>query len=537
MSVNSKPLVLVADDDTTTIFMLRHILEREGYRVEHVANGLDAVQAATTLLPDLILLDILMPGIDGFDVVRKLREMSVTANIPTIMMTANAREPADVERGLKLGADDYIYKPFAPQELLARAHIKIRSRQLEEKLQQRTRELEVIVGASELLNQHLDKSELLELSPSLLLDLLPGEVVAITLDVHTSTDRSRLMTRNISLTDSEKDALIIGLQQIPIEQGILVWDVQSPIRIGDFPNGIVAELDHGGNIIGRVAIFGMHTTYEPNQSRLFGGIIRQIALALHNAHLYEVELNYANQLETMVAERTAKLESAQKMLLRSEKLASIGHLAASIAHEINNPLMPIRTLLEGIVEELEERHIDYDRMSVEIIQSSIERIRKIVSRLLEFSRDTDTMALFNLNDVLETVVSLNRKFFQHEHIQINTDFQPLPEIFGSKDQLEQVLMNIALNAQAAMPSGGALAVKTYTEGHFVVAEIADTGIGIAPDDMNKIFDPFFSTKPNGTGLGLFVSHGIIEAHNGTIDVKSTVNQGTTFTVKLPYQTT
>ncbi len=536
MSMNRKPLVLIADDDTTTLYMLRHILEREGYRVEHVANGLDAVQAATMLLPDLILLDILMPGMNGFDVLQKLREISVTANIPTIMMTANAREPADVERGLKLGADDYIYKPFAPQELLARAQIKIHSRQLEEKLKQRTRELEVIVGASELLNQHLDKSELLKLSPSLLLDLLPGEVAVISLDVHTAGDRSMLMTRNISLSEQDKYKLIDDLESLSLDQGVYIWNAASAVRIGDFVKGIAAELYHGTNLIGRIAIFGNDAAYEQNQSRLFGGIIRQIALALHNAHLYEVEMNYATQLETMVAERTDKLESAQKMLLRSEKLASIGHLAASIAHEINNPLMPIRTLLEGIVEDMEDRNIDYDRMSVEIIQSSIERIRKIVSRLLEFSRDTDTLALFDLNDVLETVVSLNRKFFQHERIDISTNFQSLPTVFGSKDQLEQVLMNIVLNAQAAMPSGGALMIQTYTEENFVVAEIRDTGIGIAPEAMNKIFDPFFSTKPTGTGLGLFVSHGIIEAHNGTIDVKSAINKGTTFTIKLPYQT-
>jgi signal transduction histidine kinase len=137
--------------------------------------------------------------------------------------------------------------------------------------------------------------------------------------------------------------------------------------------------------------------------------------------------------------------------------------------------------------------------------------------------------------VLENVISLNSKFFQHERIEIIQDFRASSRVNGSKDQLEQVFMNMLLNAQAAMPRGGTVTLKTHEKGDSVVIEITDNGVGIAPDAMSKLFDPFYSTKPNGTGLGLFVCHGIVEAHNGSIDVASKPGRGTTFTIRLPAQ--
>ncbi len=125
------------------------------------------------ILPDLILLDIRMPRLDGFEVLRLLREDEQTANIPTIVITANATAPADVERGLNLGADDYLEKPFAPQELLARARSKIRARQLEDALHRRTQQLEALLHVSEQLNQHLELGDLLDLIVSLTLDCSP----------------------------------------------------------------------------------------------------------------------------------------------------------------------------------------------------------------------------------------------------------------------------------------------------------------------------------------------------------------------------
>ncbi|HLU09784.1 MAG TPA: response regulator [Oceanobacillus sp.] len=530
------PLVLVADDEVNTTIMLQHIFERDGYRVERVTNGVAALDAAKNLLPDLILLDILMPGLNGFEVLRKLREDEETATIPTIMITANAREPADVARGMKLGADDYLYKPFAPQELLARAQSKIKARQLEDALHRRSKELEVLLNASEKLNQYLELSELPDVILDLLLNLLPGDFAAIQrVDEHGETADIRVMP---SENGREREQFLnngIALRILSAKRTLL-WPGDTPI-LPEYQSGLATPLQHGGYIVGVLILASNSIIYEDAHLRLFEGLARQASLALRNAQLYEIQANYALHLEDMVAERTSELESAQKLLIRSEKLASIGHLAASIAHEINNPLMPIRNLLDEIVEDLEQNQVQFDYKAIKIIQESLERIRGIVSRLLEFARDTGPdMQLLDVSTLLEGIITLNRKFFQHARIEVEADLPPLPSIYGSKDQLDQVFMNLALNAQAAMENGGKLVISARAEGEHVVVEFTDTGCGIPPEAIDKIFDPFYSTKPNGTGLGLFVSHGIIQGHHGTIEVRSVENQGTTFTIRLPIHT-
>jgi signal transduction histidine kinase len=525
--------VVIADDDVNTTLMLQQVFERAGFRVHPVYTGTDALQTAISVRPDLILLDITMPGLTGLEVLRHLRENDATSTIPTILMTGDAREPADVARGLNMGADDYVYIPFAPEELIARARSKIRSRRTEEALQNRTRELEVLLGASALMNHHMAKGELLDLAPSLLLDLLPGDFALVALYDDPQWETVRLIARE-SEARYDTRQLARQLLEVPLSGKVIVWSGESTPVLGTFPSGIIAVLQHGENAIGRVVIAGQYPRYEDNHLRLLGGIIRQIALALHNAALYELQRNYATHLEEMVAQRTAELESAQKLLLRTEKLASIGHLAASIAHEINNPLMPIRTLLESIVEDLQDQRIAYDAQSVTLIMESIERIRGITSRLLEFARDSNAeVRLLDINEVLHGVVSLNRKFFEHERIEIREKYEDVPPVHGSKDQLEQVFMNIALNAQAAMSGGGTFTVHTCEKDGMVIIELTDTGIGIPPEVIERIFDPFFSTKPHGTGLGLFVSHGIVQAHSGVITVRSRPNRGSTFTISLP----
>lgn len=527
------PLVLVADDEVNTTVMLQHIFERAGYSVERVTNGVAALEAAKQLLPDLILLDILMPGLNGFEVLRQLREDETTATIPTIMITANAREPADVARGMNLGADDYLYKPFAPQELLARAQSKIRARQLEDALQRRTRELEALLDASEKLNQHLELSELPDLLLQLVQNLLPGDFATLQrLNDHGNIINSRIVNQRHHDGNIEFLSRDI-VDRVRASGRSLLWPGDEPLLPG-FTSGLAIALHHGGHDLGVLVLASNERVFEDSHRRLFEGIARQASLALRNAQLYEIQADYAMHLEDMVAERTAELESAQKLLIRSEKLASIGHLGASIAHEINNPLMPIRNLLDDIVDDLEQHNVNYDRKAIRIIQESLERIRGIVSRLLEFARDTGPdMRLIDVSSVLEGVITLNRKFFQHEQIEVRADLPSLPPIWGSKDQLEQVFMNLALNAQAAMQGGGTLTISARAEGDEVVVTFTDTGCGISEENIDRIFDPFYSTKPNGTGLGLFVSYGIIQGHHGTIEVESKEGRGTTFQVRLP----
>lgn len=527
------PLVLVADDEVHTTLMLERIFEREGYQVECANDGLTALNLAQRLLPDLILLDIQMPGMNGFDVLRGLREKKLTATIPTILITAKAREPSDVAHGLNLGADDYLYKPFDPRELLARAESKMKARQLEEKLQRRTQELQALLRVGEELNQSLAVNDLLELVLYLSMDLLPGNLAAI----YQFNENHQVIAHRVQTSPNGQFVPYDTNQAIQrflqLRRSVL-WPGEAPI-FPEFRSGMVVPIEHGDTLLGMLVLVSQDMEYDENHLRLFKGISRQAALTLRNAQLHEIQANYAEHLQEMVIARTSELQSAQQMLIRSEKLASIGHLAASIAHEINNPLQPIRIHLEHMIEDLQNND-PIDLIAIENIQSSIERITRIVSQLLEFTgkRSAESGVQFlDLRRALEGIINLNRKLFEQSGISLVADLSPLPSIYGNKDQLEQVFMNIILNAQAATEKGGKLEIRARVEGSYIVIQFIDTGCGIPADKINNIFDPFYSTKPNGTGLGLFVSYGIIQNHHGMIEVDSKVNVGTTFTIRLP----
>lgn len=534
MTEKDKPLVLVADDEIHTTLMLQHLFEREGFNVERANNGEEAFQLAKQLQPDLILLDILMPRMNGFQVLEHLRKETLTTNIPVIMITANAREPADVARGLNLGADDYIYKPFAPQELLARSKSKIKARQLEDALTRRTNELQALLQTSDVLNQHLSVSELDVLIPRLLVQLMKADYAAIYRIVDDNITYNYILDEDLSVDASKLYLDANHIENILFKIEPILWQPNEESLIPIFDSGIAIQLRHSESSLGVLLIGRKNIPYDNSDYILFMGIARQAAMALHNATLYELELLHAQTLEERVRQRTAELESAQKLLFRSEKLASIGHLAASIAHEINNPLMPIRTLLDEIIEDFEIQNISYDQRAIEIIRESIERIRGIVSRLLEFARDSSpNMQMLDMSILIQNILKLNQRFFELEGVKTEMSLPSLPPVWGSKDQLEQVFMNLALNAKAAMDKGGILKVSAMATQTHIIITFTDTGCGIPQDKLDKIFDPFYSTKPNGTGLGLFVSYGIIEGHHGTIEVSSQLGAGTEFRISLP----
>lgn len=528
------PLVLIADDQVPTTVMLERVFEYEGYRVKSVYDGDAAIEAAQQLAPDLILLDVMMPGMTGFEVLQQLRNDERTAAIPTILITAMG-ELSDVVHGLNLGADDYLRKPFHPQELLARAESKMKSRELEKNLQRRTQELIALLRVGEALSQHHEVKDLLKFILYLTLDLLKGDVAAIyrLSDANTIADSA--------IVHVTENAVDIGLEPSQVIDFIrhcetpLLWPSEKALLEG-YDTGMATLLQYGDEKHGLLLVARHASGYDENHLQLLNGIGRQATLAIQNASLYQILQDHANDLEDRVAARTRELESAQQMLIRSEKLASVGRLAASIAHEINNPLLPIQINLEHMREDIQHGG-RIEQEDIQRTQESVERISRIVSRLLEFTgkrqKDTTSLQQLNLNAMLENIVSLNRKFFQQEDIALNVDFGNVPHIEGNKDQLEQVFMNLMLNAKAAMDEGGQLNVKTYVKNAEVHIEIRDTGHGIPADMIESIFEPFVSTKEDGTGLGLFISFGIVQNHNGVIEVQSEVGKGTTFTVRLP----
>jgi PAS domain S-box-containing protein len=231
---------------------------------------------------------------------------------------------------------------------------------------------------------------------------------------------------------------------------------------------------------------------------------------------------------------TARIQ-LQEQLQHSEKMASIGLLAAGVAHEVNTPLAGISSYTQLLRQQVEP---DDPRAGIlEKIEKQTFRAAKIITNLLNFARagTSETQGL-DVNQLLQDVLSLVEHQLQHAHIQVRRELAPdLPRIRGNDNRLQQVFFNLVLNARDAMPKGGWLAIQTRARGPEVVIEVRDTGDGIRREDLKRIYDPFFTTKGvgRGTGLGLSVSYGIVREHGGTISVESAPGKGTTFEVALP----
>ena len=244
---------------------------------------------------------------------------------------------------------------------------------------------------------------------------------------------------------------------------------------------------------------------------------------------------WGTTLEKRVADRTEEIKRIHAQLSRSEKLASLGKLAAGVAHEINNPLTGILANSSLLLEDLEPG--DTRKEDLDVIVSETIRCREIVKRLLDFARQTKPQKrMTDINALVENVVLLVRNQASFRNSVIVKDLRPdLPSIFCDNDQLQQVCVNIVLNAAEAMTKGGTLTIRTTLsdDKESLGVIFADTGPGIPEECRDRIFDPFFTTKDHGTGLGLSISYGIIEQHGGSISVESRMGKGSTFTIQLP----
>ena len=246
-------------------------------------------------------------------------------------------------------------------------------------------------------------------------------------------------------------------------------------------------------------------------------------------------LQWGKTLEKRVEERTTELREMQDYLIRSEKLASLGKMAAGIAHEINNPLTSILINTHLMLEKCEKKDPDCENLT--LIADETSRCAQIVKGLLEFARQNPPeKTKSDINELIDRTTQLleNQASFQNVKIIKNLE-AGLPQIQLDKTKIQQVFWNLMLNACAAMPKGGNLTIISRLDDDRKYVEIVfiDTGVGIPRENINKLFDPFFTTKSSGTGLGLAVSYGIIQQHDGKIEVKSEVGQGSVFTVKLP----
>jgi len=477
--------ILIIEDEPDISDYLYDTLAMSGYEVRQAYDGLEGLEKIEQEKPNLVLLDIMMPRLDGLEVCRRIRSNASTRATRIIFITAKGSLEEKLE-GFQAGANDFIVKPFSSSELLARieAHLRI-----------------------DMLARDLELSErryrqLIEHSPDGILLFSP--------DLKLLFVNSRFK----SILPGKFDNIEIGQSINSLSGNSLVF----------------AEI---ATLLEKVRETGLIVT-------------RTFSLAIQKGHTSFLEIRGipseipgARSLMFQVVMRdVTEKHNMEKVISRAEKINSLGILTAGIAHEINNPLAGIANAIHILKRDSTDPK-KRDEI-LELILSNITRISRIIDDLRVFSRqERYEGGNFNLVPVIEETLKLLR--YQRENDQIEILFETnglKPTIEGSKNQFQQMLINLLLNASQAITGIGQIKVElavSESASSSVTIKVIDTGCGIPAEQIDQIFDPFFTTKRNwrGTGLGLAVSFRIVQMLKGTITVASQVDKGTTFTVTLP----
>jgi C4-dicarboxylate-specific signal transduction histidine kinase len=536
------PRILLVDDDPEMIELVTHILEDSDFDVvpqysgEEAWESLLASQGRADVEVDLVLLDVMMTGMDGYELCERIKKHEQLRFTPVLMMTALASVD-DKTLGLGVGADDYITKPFDPRELLARVGAMLRIRRMEQELRQRNRELATLNALNQSVASSLDLNQILANAMQGVSELANVEAGFLVLIDPKSAARvvSQHFSRQAGFDLEASDAPLEIVERV-IERGqpLLINDVPGDPRFSRQPDSAVRSalcvpLIVKDEVVGAVQVVNkLGGPFDRDDLALFLSIAASVAAAIENSWLYSELADFAQELER-----------SQAQLIQAEKMAAVGRLAASIAHEINNPLQAIHnslhlTLRPTLSEEKKARYLA-------MAQEEVERLIDIVRRLLEFYRPSrGRRVLADVNQVVYNVLALTNKRLQHGRVAVQTHLAPdLPMLRIVPDQLAQVFLNIIINAVEAMPQGGQLTVRTQKtqDDKWVRITFADDGPGMDERTKASIFEPFFTTKHTGTGLGLAISYGIIERHGGQIQVESTPGLGSAFAVQLPIVST
>ena len=366
-----------------------------------------------------------------------------------------------------------------------------------------------------------EKRCLLECKMAVGVDEVEIRGVTLPLDPHSSiVGRSIFEKRPIVIPDAKKDSRVNPLLK---EKFNLHSLVAIPLLMKEKALGVIAA-DHVEP--------GKDISKETLESVMV--FAQQAALAIHNAFMVQELKSFSQQMEEKIRKTTADLRRTEAQLIRAEKLAALGQLAAGIAHEIRNPLTSINILIHSLKEGTPDPSSRDEDLRV--IFEEIERINEIVDQFLRFAKPAPPLlGKAEILPVIEETLQLLRPQIEKQGISVRKSFRSLPPLTIDREQMKQVILNLLMNAIQAMPGGGQLRLDGMVSDHdqWIQLTIQDSGIGISREDMNRLFDPFFSTKEAGMGLGLSIAHRIIDLHHGRIEVESRPGNGTLFTIWLP----
>jgi two-component system NtrC family sensor kinase len=552
--------ILIIEDSETQALQLRYLLEEEGWEVIRAATGESALEELDRDLPALILVDYHLPGMRGDEFCRRVRMNLNTRGIPILMLTDSAPDTAE---SLESGADEYISKSASPEILFLR----IRKLLCKTPAQADTlKDQDSAIRATRILT--IDDS-------ATYLEYLSDELRNQGYEAESATNGPEGLTR---LAMQSFDCVLVDLV-MPGMDGIEVCGritasystmESAPAVIvltgsenkGEMNRAFEAGADDFVSKSSDLAVLRariqalMRRRFFQEENRRFAAELKARELETLHAHaelqMAEARVAMAEKLVQAnhdLQDANRKLNETQAQLIHNEKMASLGQLAAGLAHEINNPLafvvnnlFIVESGLDGLSAEMESH----------LLEPSLSKLRKARSRLGEMGEGLDRVKELVLNlrtfsrldagefqtvDVVETIdaVLLLLKHKMGGRIRVEKNCVLERSLYCYAGRLDQVLMNLIANAIDAIVGTGTIFITTSQTPELFLISVRDTGTGIAEAIRSKIFDPFFTTKAvgQGTGLGLAISYGIVQDHGGSIEVQSEEGVGTEFVVKIP----
>ena len=482
--VEEKPVILVVDDNAD---MREYLTSLLGWRFEVVqaGNGRQALEKVERARPDLILTDMMMPEMDGFALLEALRKDPAAQTIPVILLSARAGEESRIE-GIGAGADDYLTKPFSARELVARVEAQLKMARLRRDA----------IEQEAALNRELNRTR-----------QFAWEALEHIPEVFYIFDKEFRFTY-INAAGAEIEARLGK----PL-MGEVLWELLPELV------GTVVESCFRKVMDERVPV-EFEYYYEP----------------LETWFQYRV-YPLPDEGIIMYAENTTEKRKAEQALRRSEQLGAAGRLAASIAHEINNPLEAVTNLL--FLAKMDQAMPSNSRVLLEMADKELQRLSHIAARSLKFYRQRTAPTLTSMEELLESVIFFHETTIKSRSIDLNRRYRKAPQVFCFPGEVQQVITNLLGNALDAVEPHGRMMVSVrpahdHGGNEGVVVTIADDGCGMSEEMLGRLFQPFATTKgEEGTGLGLWVSKGILDKHRARVAVRSKQGLGTVFRIFLP----
>ncbi len=547
----SEPIVLIVDDDRTIVRLCQRLLERASFKTVTAMDPIEALKILERQKVDLLLSDIRMPVMDGFELISQAKQFQ--PDLPVLVMTGYGSIDYAIQ-ALHRGVDGLILKPFENTAELVQAVQRV----LEENRQRRD------AARLQALRPLFDVTErlLAETSPQPLEKLILGALTGLFQAGFAGIYRLGVESAYLEMVRTSGKATIgedFDRQQMLIELAIAdgspaVFNATGPTN-SQAVQEMLCEAGLESMLIAPVrrnnSQFVFCSCREKSSApfaeadlEMFVILARQAAVAMENARLYSELRDYVR-----------RVEDSQRALIQAEKMAAVGRLMASLAHEINNPLQAVRNCLhlaahKGIDTEQRLRYID-------MTDNELERLVTTVRRMLDFYRPGGAeKEPTDIHHVIDQVMALLTPKLSEQNIRVHIQSVGVNSPVNMvADQIQQVIFNLLINAidaleeagpvyrgempASGMPSARAaeLWVDVYHEDHQVRVVIEDSGPGIAPELQEQIFEPFVSTKQHGTGLGLAVSYGIMERHQGNLSViPPRYGEGACFEIVLPLDT-